>query len=220
VLPVTCDDAVVSLRLLQSARRSRSPAQAGGNVCTAADGCPARSPAAGFRTNRPSCPRRPASHGGHGARRAGPRRSAALRPQTRHQALADADYLATSRPNITVQILPFSAGAYPATSEAFLHLAFPGGERDIVYIETTIDNRMLEEYDEIERCTMNRTAPADLSAATWRKSARSSGGGSNCVEVAHIPIRDSKNPAGPALIITPAAFRELADGIRRGTLNA
>ncbi len=58
---------------------------------------------------------------------------------------------AASRPNITVQILPVSAGVYPATSEAFLHLAFPNGERDIVYIETTIDNRMLEELDEIER---------------------------------------------------------------------
>jgi hypothetical protein len=58
---------------------------------------------------------------------------------------------AASRPNITVQILPFTAGVYPATSEAFLHLVFPAGERDIVYIETTIDNRMLEEYDEIER---------------------------------------------------------------------
>ena len=58
---------------------------------------------------------------------------------------------AASRPNVTVQILPVSAGVYPVTSEAFLHLAFPNGERDIVYIETTIDNRMLEEYDEIER---------------------------------------------------------------------
>jgi len=50
-----------------------------------------------------------------------------------------------------VQILPVSAGVYPVTSEAFLHLAFPDGERDGVYIETTIDNRMLEEYDEIGR---------------------------------------------------------------------
>jgi len=58
---------------------------------------------------------------------------------------------ADGRPNITVHILPFSAGVYPVTSEAFLHLAFPDGERDIVYIETTIDNRMLEELDEIER---------------------------------------------------------------------
>ncbi len=58
---------------------------------------------------------------------------------------------AAGRPNVTVQILPVSAGVYPVTSEAFLHLAFPDGERDIVYIETTIDNRMLEELDEIER---------------------------------------------------------------------
>jgi hypothetical protein len=56
-----------------------------------------------------------------------------------------------SRPNITVQVLPVSAGVYPVTSEAFLHLAFPDGERDIVYIETTFDNRMFEELDEIER---------------------------------------------------------------------
>ncbi len=67
---------------------------------------------------------------------------------------------------------------------------------------------------------MNPTAPADLAAVAWRKSTRSSGGGSNCVEVArlpgHVAIRDSKNPAGPALIITPAAFRELTDGVRRG----
>ena len=53
----------------------------------------------------------------------------------------------TELPNVTVQILPVSAGVYPVTSEAFLHLAVPDGERDIVYIETTIDNRMLEEYD-------------------------------------------------------------------------
>ena len=65
---------------------------------------------------------------------------------------------AASRPNVTVQILPVSAGVYPVTSEAFLHLAFPEGERDIVYIETTIDNRMLEEYDEIERYKLKYAA--------------------------------------------------------------
>jgi transcriptional regulator with XRE-family HTH domain len=60
-------------------------------------------------------------------------------------------FQAANQPNITVQILPVSAGVYPGTSEAFLHLAFPDGERDIVYIETPVDNRMLEELDEIER---------------------------------------------------------------------
>ncbi len=71
---------------------------------------------------------------------------------------------------------------------------------------------------------MNRAASADLSAATWRKSTRSSGGGSNCVEIASLPgliaIRDSKNPEGPALILTRTAFRELANGIKRGALSA
>jgi hypothetical protein len=68
---------------------------------------------------------------------------------------------------------------------------------------------------------MNPRPPADLSAATWRKSSRSTGGGSNCVEVARlsscVAIRDSKNPEGVALVVSLAVFRELADEIRRGT---
>jgi hypothetical protein len=62
-------------------------------------------------------------------------------------------FQAAHQPNITIQILPLSAGVYPVTSEPFHHLAFPGGERDIIYIETTTDNRMLEEHDEIDRYT-------------------------------------------------------------------
>jgi hypothetical protein len=33
---------------------------------------------------------------------------------------------------------------------------------------------------------MNPTAPADLAGVAWRKSTRSSGGGSNCVEIARV----------------------------------
>jgi hypothetical protein len=70
---------------------------------------------------------------------------------------------------------------------------------------------------------MNPPASADLSAATWRTSTRSSGGGSNCIEVARLPgriaIRDSKNPHGPTLIITPATFRELTDALKHGAFN-
>jgi hypothetical protein len=66
------------------------------------------------------------------------------------------------------------------------------------------------------------TAP-DLTRATWRKSSRSSGGGSNCIEIAQISgriaIRDSKNPEGAALLVTSAVFRELTDGIRRGAVG-
>ena len=70
---------------------------------------------------------------------------------------------------------------------------------------------------------MNPTAPADLPAAAWHKSTRSTGGGSNCIEVARLPghfaIRDSKNPQSSVLIITPAAFRELISGITRGAVR-
>ncbi|WP_405643577.1 DUF397 domain-containing protein [Streptomyces sp. NBC_00019] len=44
----------------------------------------------------------------------------------------------------------------------------------------------------------------------WRKSTHSSDQGGDCVEIAEAPptiaIRDSKNPTGPILTITPAAF--------------
>ncbi|TMU97904.1 DUF397 domain-containing protein [Streptomyces sp. DASNCL29] len=48
------------------------------------------------------------------------------------------------------------------------------------------------------------TAP-DLRTASWHKSSYSSNGGGECVEVADnlpgiVPVRDSKNPDGPALI--------------------
>jgi hypothetical protein len=67
------------------------------------------------------------------------------------------------------------------------------------------------------------TAPADFSGVTWRKSTRSAGGGSNCVQMAHLPgliaIRDSKNPQGAALIISSAVFQHLTDRLKRGTFN-
>ncbi|MEU5721403.1 DUF397 domain-containing protein [Micromonospora sp. NPDC047738] len=52
----------------------------------------------------------------------------------------------------------------------------------------------------------------DLSGARWRKSSRSSGQGGNCVEVADnlpslVAVRDSKDPAGPALTFAPDAWR-------------
>jgi hypothetical protein len=62
----------------------------------------------------------------------------------------------------------------------------------------------------------------DLSAATWRKSSRSTGGGSNCVEVAvlagRVALRDSKDADGGAIIVPHGAFHELTDDIKRGLL--
>jgi hypothetical protein len=57
-------------------------------------------------------------------------------------------------------------------------------------------------------------------AYTWRKSSYSSGEGGECVEVAVCPhtihIRDSKNPTGPRLALSPttwSAFLTAGPGI-------
>lgn len=52
----------------------------------------------------------------------------------------------------------------------------------------------------------------DLTGTQWRKSSYSSGNGGQCVEVAAnlpgiIAVRDSKDPGGPALAFTPAAWQ-------------
>jgi hypothetical protein len=58
-------------------------------------------------------------------------------------------------------------------------------------------------------------------ATVWRKSRRSNGSG-DCVEVAtldegpRIAIRDSKDPAGPALTVSPADWRSFTARIKSG----
>ncbi len=52
----------------------------------------------------------------------------------------------------------------------------------------------------------------DLSRAQWKKSSYSGNSG-NCVEVADlgqaVAIRDSKDPEGPVLVVTPGEWQEL-----------
>jgi hypothetical protein len=60
----------------------------------------------------------------------------------------------------------------------------------------------------------------DLSRAAWRKSTYSGQDG-NCVEIAAnlpgiIAIRDSKNPAGPALTFTHSGWAAFIRGIKAG----
>ncbi|WKX71910.1 DUF397 domain-containing protein [Streptomyces sp. XD-27] len=55
----------------------------------------------------------------------------------------------------------------------------------------------------------------------WRKSSYSDGGANNCVEVADghpgvMPVRDSKDPDGPALVFTSAAWSSFVTAIKRG----
>jgi Domain of unknown function (DUF397) len=63
----------------------------------------------------------------------------------------------------------------------------------------------------------------DLDGATWRKTRRSQGSTGNCVEVTRasgiLAIRDSKNPHGPALVLTLTAARQAAATIKHGAYD-
>ncbi|MFB4306369.1 DUF397 domain-containing protein [Actinomadura sp. GTD37] len=58
----------------------------------------------------------------------------------------------------------------------------------------------------------------DLSTVTWRKASRSSNNGGNCVELARIAdtvaIRDSKDPEGPKLLLTPQSLHALTQALK------
>jgi uncharacterized protein DUF397 len=64
---------------------------------------------------------------------------------------------------------------------------------------------------------------SDLSG--WRKSSYS-GGNDNCVEITDAPahkavaMRDSKDPHGPALLISPAAYAAFVHATRSGRYDA
>ena len=58
----------------------------------------------------------------------------------------------------------------------------------------------------------------DLTGAEWRKSSRSNTAGNDCVEVAFAPgataLRDSKNPAGAVLLVSPSEWDALRSALR------
>lgn len=64
----------------------------------------------------------------------------------------------------------------------------------------------------------------DLSRAAWAKSSYSNGNEGECVEFAPciaatagvVPVRDSKNPAGPALVFPAGAWDSFTTALRSG----
>lgn len=64
----------------------------------------------------------------------------------------------------------------------------------------------------------------NLTGAVWRKSTRSGGGGGNCVEVARnlhgvVAVRDSKDPAGPALVFGRRSWAAFAQALKGGNFD-
>lgn len=61
----------------------------------------------------------------------------------------------------------------------------------------------------------------ELAGARWVKSRRSGPTGGNCVEVAfleggQVAVRNSRHPAGPALVFTPGEWDAFVGGARDG----
>jgi hypothetical protein len=62
-----------------------------------------------------------------------------------------------------------------------------------------------------------QTGPSETQ---WRKSSYSGPNGGDCVEVADnclagvVPVRDSKNPAGPVVTVGADAWQSFVDGLR------
>lgn len=59
----------------------------------------------------------------------------------------------------------------------------------------------------------------DFAGAAWRKSSYSNGEGGSCLEVLDdlpgvVPVRDSKNPTGPVLVVPAAAWAVFVAGVK------
>lgn len=61
-------------------------------------------------------------------------------------------------------------------------------------------------------------------ATAWEKSSYSGSTGGACVEVSRsvpeaVAVRDSKDPDGPRLVVTPQDWREFTSGVRSGDFH-
>lgn len=77
------------------------------------------------------------------------------------------------------------------------------------------------------RATSSRThrrTPRHPTPATWRKSTHSNPDGGDCLEVADghpnfLPVRDSKNPTGPTLLIPTPTWTHFISALNSHTLT-
>lgn len=75
-------------------------------------------------------------------------------PQVMRDQLAHIAEVA-ARPTVTVQVLPYAAGAHPAMLGSFTVMKFPGpADRDIVYLEAETGALYLEKPDDVARYSL------------------------------------------------------------------
>ncbi len=156
------------------------------------------------------------------------------------------------RPNVVVQVAPYSLGARLRFETFTTLVSSPDGRRR-VYSESADRGHFIEDPQEVRRFerafellraevlsaresevlirSVMRgflamiTTKADLSTASWRKASYSGGNGGGCVEVADefpglVPVRDSKDPEGPALVFPAEAWSSFVAAVRAGRFPA
>ena len=128
------------------------------------------------------------------------------------------------RPNVTIQVVPYSAGGHTGLLGAFV-IADLDGSLSIVYVEDITDGRVFEDPATVSRVTLHykslqcealpKGVSRELNTREWlrndgqepRRSLAQvklfGNNGGNCVEVGAaaqlIAVRDSKDPHGPRL---------------------
>jgi len=155
----------------------------------------------------------------------------------------------TTWPNVTLQVIPFTAGANAGMDGHFVILAFPDPEDPpVAYVEGLMGDVYVEAAEEVDRFTlawthlvtqalhpagsaaMIRTLGAAMTTAQdtiltrpWRKSSRSTGG-QDCIEVAQTQesclVRDSKNPDGARLAVRPQTWAAFIRDIKHGAYRS
>ncbi|UIX32546.1 helix-turn-helix domain-containing protein [Streptomyces sp. GQFP] len=114
---------------------------------------------------------------------------------------------------VMVQVVPFSAGAHPVMDSNLKLMRFADAP-DMAYVESLHTGSLTDEPNRWLRTTTTMSAQHITDASTltaWRKSSHSGSDNGNCLEVSeahptHTPVRDSKNPTGPALLFGTAAW--------------
>ncbi|WP_324604299.1 DUF397 domain-containing protein [Streptomyces sp. NRRL F-5126] len=118
---------------------------------------------------------------------------------------------------------------FPDWARKYMSFANRAG---VAYVESSHSGELVETQETVAeyvlafghlraQATLTVTAVSrrEASAARWRKSSYSNTQGGDCVEVAEhipdvVPVRDSKNPAGPALLIPKAAWSAFVRHLR------
>jgi len=61
----------------------------------------------------------------------------------------------SARPNVTFQVIPFAHRSYPGMGSSFVIMEFPDpADRDVVYVEGTVDGTFQENADEVDYYSM------------------------------------------------------------------